>query len=66
MATSAGQFSYTVNAALGTTDEPTAIRFVGAEQFDRDGWYTLGGVKLSGRPTTAGVYIYNNEKVIVK
>lgn len=66
VATSAGQFSYTVNAALGTTDEPTAIRFVGAEQFDRDGWYTLGGVKLSERPTTAGVYIYNNEKVIVK
>lgn len=29
-------------------------------------WYTLGGARLSGRPTQAGLYICNGRKVVVK
>jgi hypothetical protein len=29
----------------------------------REGWYTLQGVRLNGRPTQQGIYIYNGKKV---
>ena len=29
-------------------------------------WYTLDGRKLNGKPTTKGLYIYNERKVVVK
>ena len=29
-------------------------------------WYTIGGVKLNGRPTEKGVYIIDGKKVIIK
>ena len=31
-----------------------------------DEWYTLSGVKLEGKPTVKGVYIYNGKKVAIK
>jgi hypothetical protein len=31
-----------------------------------DAWYTVNGVKLSGVPTTKGLYIHGGRKVIVK
>ena len=31
-----------------------------------DSWYTLDGRRLSGQPTTKGVYISNNRKVVIK
>lgn len=31
-----------------------------------DTWYTLSGVKLTGKPTTKGVYLYNGHKYIVE
>jgi hypothetical protein len=31
-----------------------------------DGWYTLDGVRLSGQPTTKGIYINNGKKVVIK
>ena len=31
-----------------------------------DSWYTLNGVKLSGKPTKTGLYIHNGKKVIIK
>ena len=31
-----------------------------------DSWYTLNGVKLSGKPTKSGLYIHGNRKVIIK
>ncbi len=37
-----------------------------ANAFDSDGWYTLNGIKLSKQPQQRGVYIHNNEKVIIK
>jgi len=30
------------------------------------GWYTLDGLRLSGKPTTKGVYINNGKKIVVK
>lgn len=31
-----------------------------------DQWYSLGGQRLSGKPTTKGLYINNGKKVIIK
>ena len=31
-----------------------------------DGWYTLDGVRLSGQPSTKGIYINNGKKVAIK
>ncbi|MCR5043212.1 MAG: C10 family peptidase [Bacteroidaceae bacterium] len=48
--------------------EATGIQSVGAEQVtvDDDNWYTLQGVKLDGKPTEKGIYIYNGKKVAIK
>lgn len=32
----------------------------------QEGWYTLQGVKLDGKPTEKGIYIYNGKKVAIK
>ena len=32
---------------------------------DNDQWYTLQGIRLTGKPTKAGVYIHNGKKTIV-
>ena len=31
-----------------------------------DGWYTLDGRKLSGKPTAKGIYVNNRHKVVIK
>ena len=31
-----------------------------------ESWYTINGVRLDGKPTTSGVYIYKGKKVIVQ
>ncbi|MBO7068694.1 MAG: hypothetical protein J6W52_08455 [Bacteroidaceae bacterium] len=33
---------------------------------DEDNWYTLDGRCLSSRPTTNGIYIHNQKKVVIK
>ena len=33
---------------------------------DNDGWYTLTGVKLDGKPTRRGIYLHNGRKEAVK
>lgn len=35
-------------------------------QYGNEGWYTINGQKLSGKPTTSGLYIINGKKVMVK
>ena len=64
--TTHSQISYMTDAALGTPDEPTAIRFLSTDRMDGDGWYSISGIKLSKRPTKHGVYIHRNEKIIIK
>ena len=47
--------------AIGTLDTKT-----GEVTFDSEAWYTLDGVRLSGKPSTKGIYINNGKKVIIK
>jgi hypothetical protein len=34
--------------------------------FDADGWYSLDGRKLSGKPSQRGMYINKGKKILVK
>ena len=47
--------------AIGTLDTTT-----GEVSFDSEAWYTLDGIRLSGQPSTKGIYINNGRKIIVK
>ena len=47
--------------AIGTLDTKT-----GELSFDSEAWYTLDGVRLSGKPSTKGIYINNGKKVAIK
>ena len=47
--------------AIGTLDTKT-----GEMTFDSEAWYTLDGVRLSGKPTKKGLYINNGRKVVIK
>ena len=47
--------------AIGEIDTKT-----GKMTFDGEAWYTLDGVKLSGKPSTKGIYINNGKKVAIK
>ena len=35
-------------------------------EISMDGWWTLDGVRLSGKPTKKGLYINNGKKVVIK
>ena len=47
--------------AIGTLDTKT-----GELSFDSEAWYTLDGVRLSGKPSTKGIYINNGRKIVIK
>lgn len=48
-------------------DEDTGITTTNLTNSTNTGtWYTLNGVKLSGKPTKAGLYIHGNRKVSIK
>ena len=47
--------------AIGTLDTKT-----GEVTFDSEAWYTLDGTRLSGKPSTKGIYINNGKKVVIK
>ena len=47
--------------AIGTLDTKT-----GEVTFDNEAWYTLDGVRLSGKPSSKGIYINNGKKVVIK
>ena len=51
-------------SVLFTTTEATGIN--GLKVAGQEKWYTIDGRKLAKRPTTAGVYILNGSKVIIK
>ena len=51
-------------SVLFTTTEATGIN--GLKIAGQENWYTIDGRKLAKRPTTAGVYILNGSKVIIK
>lgn len=47
--------------AIGTLDTKT-----GELSFDSEAWYTLDGVRLSGKPSTKGIYINNGRKIVIR
>ncbi len=51
-------------------DTPTGIHSVQGEGFmvngSDNGFYTLDGCKLQGKPTAKGIYIYKGKKVVIK
>lgn len=47
-------------------EEVTNIESVDSGELTVDTWYTLSGVKLTGKPTTKGVYIHNGRKEVVR
>ena len=48
----------------------TAIKSVSVESdkvnANKEGWYTINGVKLQNAPTQKGIYIFNGKKLVVK
>jgi len=44
---------------IGTLDTKTG-------ELSFDGWYDMNGRKLSGKPTTKGMYINNGKKIVIK
>ena len=71
-AASAGeQLPATIKVRLVNADgEVTAIGTMqtktGEVNLDGDAWYTLDGRRMEGKPSTKGIYINNNKKVIIK
>ena len=47
-----------VTTAIGELDTKTG-------EFSFDDWYTMDGVKLSGKPAKSGVYINNGKKILI-
>ena len=45
--------------AIGTLDTTTG-------DITLDGWYTMDGCKLEGKPTKKGLYINNGRKIVIK
>ncbi len=66
VATTPAQMPYVDNGVFGTLSEPTVINFVSVDELKSDGWYSLQGIKLQGRPSLKGVYIHNGKRVTIK
>ena len=49
-------------------NEATGVETIDNSQLtiDNDGWYTINGVKLNGKPTEKGIYIFNGRKVVIQ
>jgi hypothetical protein len=62
------QMTVTGNKCRFKFSSPTAIRQVVTETVENtdNAWYSLSGTRLSGKPTTKGIYIHQGRKVMVK
>ena len=55
------------NIDFGEGDNATGIISITSEaRSNADGWYSLDGHKLAGKPTVSGIYINNGKKVVIK
>ena len=62
----AGAKEYQVNLFFeGSEDDTTGIHTLNHQIVDKEGYYTLQGIRLN-KPTTAGIYIHNGKKIVVK
>ena len=66
VATTAHSMPYVDNNLSGSLDKPTVINFTESDGIDGEGWYTVSGIKLSGKPNRKGVFIHNGQKVTIK
>ena len=66
VATTAHSMPYVDNSLSGSLDKPTVINFTESDDIDGEGWYTVSGIKLSGKPNRKGVFIHNGQKVTIK
>lgn len=67
LATAPEALRYEANGVEGTTDVPKVITFNDLSAYEPGVYYTVGGLRVGERrPAKKGVYIYNNEKVMVK
>lgn len=57
---------YSITFGPSAEADPTAVRSVTVGGGDNDGWYTLGGQRLSSRPTRQGIYVRQGRKVVIK
>lgn len=60
----AGARAFVMNFEEGETTGIITMSDVRSEM--SDGWYTIDGRKLSGKPSVKGVYVNNGRKVIIK
>lgn len=52
---------------FGENDNTTSIIGISSEtRNNAEGWYSLDGRKLAGKPTQSGIYINNGKKVVIK
>ena len=51
-----------------TSDTPSSIQevYTNVEYVNDKAWYTVGGLRLSSRPSAKGFYIYNGKKVVIR
>jgi len=54
------------DAVSGSPDKPTLISFEPVSLLPQEGWFTLQGARLKGRPARRGVYIYNGHKQMIR
>ena len=66
VATTAHSMPYVDNSLSGSLDKPTVINFTESDGIDGERWYTVSGIKLSGKPNRKGVFIHNGQKVTIK
>lgn len=57
---------YSITFGPSAEAESTAVRSVTVGGDNNDGWYTLGGQRLSSRPTRQGIYVRQGRKVVIK
>ena len=50
----------------GDAGSATGIKEVKSEKSGVEGWFSLDGRRLSGKPTAKGIYIHEGKKVVVK
>ena len=66
VATTAQQIPYVDNDVQGSLNAPTIINFTSTDNLGSNGWYSLQGIRLQGKPRQKGVYIFNGQKVTIK
>ena len=54
------------NFVLNFGDDTNGIEDIESSISQSEVWYTLSGMKLSGKPNAKGVYINNGRKVVIK